>query len=140
MSDGGIEVRVGRSEDQDGVSALCHPTNYVPVSRCLVAIRGGRVVAYALCADESPFVGGLDCVEQLYVAPEARSAGVGSALLAGLEERSRARSRDLSVPADDGDSALRGLLEERGYVDQGFAGQPGEGSTDRLYVKSFRNA
>lgn len=61
----------------------------------VVAVRGGRFVGYALGQPFTPWVGGQDLlspdtpvavVPQVAVVPSARGSGVGSALLAGLQD------------------------------------------------------
>jgi ribosomal protein S18 acetylase RimI-like enzyme len=57
-------------------------------------------------------------VDELYVAPEARGVGIGSALLAAVESITRERGgRLIEIAVDGADTDARRFYERHGYTD-----------------------
>jgi GNAT superfamily N-acetyltransferase len=56
-------------------------------------------------------------LDELYVAPEVRARGLGSALLAAVEALTRHRGGELlEINVDGGDTGARRFYERHGYV------------------------
>ena len=96
-----------------------HPTTLV-----VLAWDAGRPVGVAVCFwGFSTFQGRpLVNVHDLAVLPEHRGKGVGRALLAGVEERARARDCcKLTLEVLDENARARGLYASFGFTDGPFA-------------------
>jgi len=97
-------------------------------------LAGGNVVAL-LAGDPAVAValltlrpnvwydGPVALLDELYVAPEVRGRGLGSALLAAAEALTRQRGGELlEINVDGGDTGARRFYERHGYVNS----EPGE--------------
>jgi ribosomal protein S18 acetylase RimI-like enzyme len=84
----------------------------------LIARRGGRAIGYAaLCFGFSIEFRGRDAfVDEIYLAPEARGAGLGRALLRALEAEARACGvRQLHLEVEQHNEAARRLYLQEGF-------------------------
>jgi GNAT superfamily N-acetyltransferase len=64
--------------------------------------------------------GPVGIVDELYVAPEARGGGIGSALIAAVESVTRERGgRLVEIAVDGADVDARRFYERHGYTDTG---------------------
>ena len=80
----------------------------------LVALRGGTLAGAAVVFFHASHRGAR--LYSIAVAPEARGAGVGEALLAAAERGARARGRDMfRLEVRTENAAARRLYERRGY-------------------------
>jgi GNAT superfamily N-acetyltransferase len=90
-----------------------------PSAGCVsLALEGGRAIGYAaLCFGFSIEFRGRDAfVDEIYVVPERRGAGLGRALLRALEERARAGGvRQLHLEVERDNASARTLYLEEGF-------------------------
>ncbi len=72
------------------------------------------------------------CLEELYVVPERRGAGLGRALLDAAMEHARARGADhIEVSTSESDTAALGLYESSGFTNR----ERGPGGPRMLYYE-----
>jgi GNAT superfamily N-acetyltransferase len=129
----GLEIREARLDDAEAWCALVtevwphNPRNPVryrhvrtvidPQARHLLAQRGGELVAAAV-ALRPPWLGDPDLISGgVWVLPEARRQGIGSALLGHVEDIARARGGrrfGMGVFGDDADSCR--FADRHGFV------------------------
>lgn len=76
-------------------------------------------------------------LDELYVAPEVRGRGLGSALLAAAEALTRQHGGELlEINVDGGDTGARRFYERHGYVNN----EPGENQPLLYYYRELGNA
>jgi ribosomal protein S18 acetylase RimI-like enzyme len=76
-------------------------------------------------------------LDELYVAPELRGRGLGSALLAAAEAVTRQRGGELlEINVDGDDTAARRFYQRHGYVNS----EPGEDQPLLYYYRELGNA
>src|SRR5471032_3015547 len=76
-------------------------------------------------------------LDELYVAPEVRGRGLGSALLAAAEAVTRQHGGELlEINVDGDDTGARRFYERHGYVNS----EPGEGQPLLYYYREMGNA
>ena len=91
---GGIIERTGMKHfdlDRAGTAALCARLIESGDYLALLAVRGGRVIGYAGISESCAlYAGGVfGTLQEFYVVPDYREAGVGGALLAAVREHAR---------------------------------------------------
>jgi GNAT superfamily N-acetyltransferase len=75
-------------------------------------------------------------LDELYVAPEVRGRGLGSALLAAAEALTRQRGGELlEINVDGDDTGARRFYERHGYVNS----EPGDDQPLRYYYRELGN-
>ena len=87
----------------------------IAVGECFVAGTGDTVEAYAI---RTHWFHGRPFVSMLFVRPESRRSGLGSALLAHLESICN-RDR-LWISTNSGNTPMQQLLQKRGYENCGI--------------------
>ena len=100
-------ITLGRTIEQT------RPLFHRPDSTLFIARRGGNPAGFLLLRDRgivySPYIA------SLAVAPESRSMGIGSRLIAFVEERERPRSRHIFLCVSSFNTGARALYERLGY-------------------------
>jgi GNAT superfamily N-acetyltransferase len=107
-------VRVGHPGDGVAVASFdewrAATPEAIAAGRCVVAGRADRIEAYAIT---SRWFGAKPFVEVVFVVPEARRCGLGSALLSFIE--STCDGKRLWVTTGLQNTAMQALLHSRGY-------------------------
>jgi ribosomal protein S18 acetylase RimI-like enzyme len=110
--------------------------------------RGGTAIVFSGCADDGTAVGtatgaeyeveaGVAHVYAMWVAPDARGAGVGRALLDAVEAWARERGCDrLVLSVTETNETARRFYEARGFMDTGEREALREGSEMRTLILS----
>jgi GNAT superfamily N-acetyltransferase len=81
------------------------------------------------------YAGPVAVLEELYVSPELRGRGIGSALLAAAEHAVRQRGGELlEINVDDDDSGARRFYERHGYVNT----EPGQDEALLYFYRELR--
>jgi GNAT superfamily N-acetyltransferase len=81
--------------------------------------------------------GSVALLDELYVAPEVRGRGLGSAPLAAAEAVTRQRGGErLEINVEGGDTGARRFYDRHGYVN----GEPGEDQPLLYYYRELGNA
>jgi GNAT superfamily N-acetyltransferase len=86
----------------------------------IAVLAGDPVVAVALLTLRPNvwYDGPVGLLDELYVAPEVRGGGIGSALLAAVESITRERGGQLvEIAVDGADTDARRFYERHGYTD-----------------------
>jgi len=87
----------------------------ISARHCWVVEKDGGVAGYAILTTN---FFGRDFIDLLFVAPAARRKGIGDALLAAVE-RARSATDKLFTSTNESNTAMRALLEQRGYKASG---------------------
>jgi GNAT superfamily N-acetyltransferase len=83
------------------------------------------------------YAGPVALLDELYVAPEVRGRGLGSALLAAAEALTRQRGGELlEINVDGDDTAARRFYERHGYVNS----EPGQDQPLLYYYRELGDA
>lgn len=99
-------------------------------NQCFVAVVDDRVVAYGILNYtfyEQGFVG------MLYVHPESRRRGIGSALMTYLE--GRCKTVKLYTSTNQSNTRMQALLAKLGYRPSGIIENLDEGDPELVYMK-----
>lgn len=144
------DARRATVEDADAIGRLLHDFNTeydqdspgaaVLAARLRTLLAGDRT--FALLSGDPPlavalvtlrpnvwYQGQVALLDELYVVPEHRNGGIGSALVALLLSTARARSVDLiEINVDEGD-----VDAQRFYERHGFSAVAEPGSTERAF-------
>ena len=100
-------------------------------------LAGRDVIALLTLRPNLWYDGPVAVLDELYVAPEARGRGLGSALLAAAEAVTRQRGGELlEINVDGDDTGARRFYERHGYVHT----EPGEDQPVLHYYRELRNA
>ncbi len=105
----------------------------------IALLTGDPAVAVALLTLRPNvwYDGPVALLDELYVAPELRGRGLGSALLAAAEAVTRQRGGELlEINVDGDDTAARRFYQRRGYANS----EPGEGQPLLYYYRELGNA
>lgn len=106
----------------------------------VIALRtGDSAVAVALLTLRPNvwYDGPVALLDELYVAPELRGQGLGSALLAAAEAVTRQRGGGLlEINVDGGDTDARRFYQRHGYINS----EPGEDQPLLYYYRELGNA
>jgi GNAT superfamily N-acetyltransferase len=105
----------------------------IAARHCWVAERSGRVVGYGVLT-KNFFA--RDFIELLFVAEDARRAGVGSAILDAIERTIHADR--LFTSTNESNAAMRALLARRGYAPSGRIENLDPGDSELVFVKFLR--
>lgn len=110
----------GHPLSEQGAAALRHTARGHPLARAWLVREAGRTVGYAVLGFGYGIeYGGADAfVDDLYLVPDARGRGVGSAVLARLEAEARAMRLNALFLVVDPDNAAA----LRAYRRHGFEG------------------
>lgn len=102
----------------------------VSAGQAFLALKEGQVIGYGVL-DYHFF----DCgfVSMLMVAPEFRRQGIGSALMACMEEF--CQTEKLFTSTNESNTTMQALLEKRGYVRSGIVENLDEGDPEWIYFK-----
>ena len=112
---------------EDVVLGLCGPAE-APTGLALAVLRTTSF------AD-----GRAALLEELYVAPEYRGEGLGSALLALVVDEARRRGAELlEVPVDEGDTDARRFYERHGCSNRASPHVPGDEERMLRYERDLR--
>jgi ribosomal protein S18 acetylase RimI-like enzyme len=148
-----IEVRVGAAGDAATFGRLLYAFNVefdeetpdpdVIAERAAPLMDSGEMVALFVGKAPEGFAqlrfrpslygAGRDaCLEELYVLPERRGAGLGRALLDAAMEHARSRGADhIEVTTSEADTAALGLYESSGFTNR----ERGPGGPRMLYYE-----
>ena len=110
-----------------------------PGGNVVALLAGDPAVAVALLTLRPNvwYDGPVALLDELYVAPEVRGRGLGSALLAAAEALTRQRGGELlEINFDGGDTGARRFYERHGYVNS----EPGEDQPLLYYYRELGNA
>lgn len=102
----------------------------VSAGQAFMALEGGRVIGYGVLHYHF-----FECgfVAMLMVAPECRRRGVGSALMAYMEEF--CQTEKLFTSTNESNTIMQALLEKMGYVRSGTVENLDEGDPEWIYFK-----
>ena len=100
-----LQAWLGNKTPANVASWIASPSNYT-----LVALRGGELVGVALLTQAGK-------LSLCYLLPEAQHAGIGKALVQGLE--ARARAWDISVLRVYSTASARDFYARNGYIHAG---------------------
>jgi GNAT superfamily N-acetyltransferase len=126
-----MALRLARVADLAGLAAL-HPSapRDIAAQRCWVAERDGAVSGFVVF-DYAFFENGF--VHWLYVAPEKRRTGLGSALMRQCE--SICRTPKLFTSTNLSNLPMQALLNRLGYALTGTVHHLDEGDPELFYFK-----
>jgi GNAT superfamily N-acetyltransferase len=139
-----VQVRLAATRDRRAIAA-CDPRlasdlhrresidAAIAARRCWVVEKTAAVAGYAVMT--ANFFG-RDFVELVYVAPEARRKGIGEAILDAIERTCRADR--LFTSTNESNTAMRALLEKRGYAPSGTILNLDPGDPELVFVKFLR--
>jgi GNAT superfamily N-acetyltransferase len=133
-----VEVRIAGAEDAGAVAALLHDFNTefdtpspgpaVLASRLRTLLAGETTIALLAGSPASGvalvtlranvwYAGPVALLDELYVQPELRGGGIGTALLARACDAVRERGAELfEVNVDEDDTGARRFYERHGFV------------------------
>ncbi|HXU70578.1 MAG TPA: GNAT family N-acetyltransferase [Polyangia bacterium] len=130
---GAIVARRANSGDREALRSLDTRTASAPIEQLWVAHRDAKLVGFAVLVDHffgRPFV------ELLVVAEDARRSGVGTALLAAIED-AIAGDR-LFTSTNESNAPMRALLAKVGWILSGRIENLDAGDPELVFVKLLR--
>lgn len=137
-----MEIRIAQPSDAEAIEAFDHVarsgasrrefinSSLLASGHCWVAVVDGQAVAYAVL-EHTFFENGF--VSMLYVNPEFRCRGLGSALLRHLEDQ--CRTAKLFTSTNQSNHAMRALLAKLNYKPSGVIENLDEGDPELVYFK-----
>ncbi|MGB3295635.1 MAG: GNAT family N-acetyltransferase [Phormidesmis sp.] len=140
-----MELRIGQIRDADAIIAFdhvaaCEPArvqsvhDYIESSACYVAVIDAKVVAYAVLNYKFYDNG---WIEMLYVHPQFRRQGIGSALIRHLINA--CRTPKLFTSTNQSNFSMQRLLAALEFDRSGFIENLDEGDPELVYFKRLRD-
>jgi GNAT superfamily N-acetyltransferase len=125
-----LEIRRAEHGDRAALRTLDARTASTPIDQLWVAHRGARLVGFAVLVGHffgRPFV------ELLIVADDARRSGVGTALLAAIEDA--VTGDRLFTSTNESNAPMRALLAKLGWLGSGRIENLDDGDPELVFVK-----
>jgi len=144
--DTSMEIRVATITDADAIIAFDHVAESEPAriqfiyeqiksSACYVAVIDGTIVAYGVLNYKFYDNG---WIEMLYVHPQFRRQGIGSALIRHLINA--CRTPKLFTSTNQSNFPMQGLLATLEFDRSGFIENLDEGDPELVYFKRLRDS
>ncbi len=120
-----------------GVAALAGRLDQLLAGDGMFALLGGEPgsgIALVTLRPNVWFDGPVALLDELYVVPDQRGRGIGTALLRAVEDESRERGALLvEINVDGEDADARRFYERHGYVDR----EPGQAEPELYYHREL---